>query len=222
MTSQEPLLPAHPVLLEPVRHPAATATALIAVNCVLSAVDTWADWHRHQVVEDYLAGVPGVGVSDLVGADNLSLGVGVGYLLSYVAAGVVFLAWLWRARRNAENLSPDGHRLTRGWTIGGWLVPVVNLWFPFRVTEDIWNASRPADVVAPGTPVRRWWFVWIAAALAACWHTFAVRGEPSAAMLREIAAVGTVITVLQCLAGVLVAVVVRQITRWQSVPRWMA
>src|ERR1700741_4905922 len=138
MTSQEPLLPANALLLEPVRQTATAATALIAVNCLLSAADTWADWHRYQVVEDYLAGEPGVGVSDLVGADNLSLGVGVVYLLSYVAAGVVFLVWLWRVRRNAENLSPDGHRLARGWTTGGWLVPVVNLWFPFRIVEDIW------------------------------------------------------------------------------------
>ena len=98
-------------------------------------------------------------------------------------------------------------------------MPVVNLWFPFRIVEDIWNASRPADVVAPSTPVRRWWFVWIAAAVAASWQTFTLRGDPSVEMLREIATAGTVITVVQCLAGVLVAVVVRQITRWQSVPR---
>jgi hypothetical protein len=219
VTSREPLLPADLLLLQPIRPAATAASALVGLTCVLSAVDTWADWHAYQVVEDYVAGTPGVGVADLVGADNVSFGAGLTYGLAYLAAGIVFLVWLWRARRNAENLRPDGHRLGRGWTIGGWFTPVVSFWFPFRIVEDIWHASHPDGVVAPSAPVRRWWFLWVATIVAGFWLRFASRGEPSVDMVREIAIVNTVTTVLQCAAGALVLVVVRQITRWQSMPR---
>lgn len=57
--------------------------------------------------------------------------------------GIVFVIWLMRARENAENLSPYPHRRTRGWLFGGWLVPVVNLWFPKQIVDDIWRASSP-------------------------------------------------------------------------------
>jgi Domain of unknown function (DUF4328) len=219
VTSHEPL-PADLLQLQPVRSVATAASALIGLSCVTSAIDCWANWHAYHVVEDYVAGTPGVGVADLVAADNVRWGAGLTYALAYLAAAVVFLVWLWRARRNAEDLSPDGHRLGRGWTIGGWLVPVVSFWFPLRIVEDIWHASRPADVVAPSAPVRRWWFMWIATTVAAIWLRFASRGEPSIGKLAEIAIVNTVTTVLQCAAGALVFLVIRQITRWQSIPRW--
>ena len=219
MTSREPLLPANTLLLRPVRTAATTATALIGLTCVLSAIEAWADWHAYQVVEGYVAGEPGVGVADLVGADNLSVGAAVLYTLAYIAAGITFLVWLWRARRNAEVLRPDGHRLGRGWTVGGWFTPVVSFWFPFRIVEDIWHAGRPDGLAAPSTPVRRWWFLWVAAILAGFWMRLAARGEPSVDMLREIAVVSTVGLLLQGAAGALVVLVMRQITRWQSTPR---
>jgi uncharacterized protein DUF4328 len=218
VTSHEPLH-ADLLLLQPIRPAATAASALIGLTCVASAVGTWADWNTYQVVEDYVAGAPGVGVSDLVGADNISFGTGLTYVLAYLAAGIVFLVWLWRARRNAENLRPDGHRLGRGWTIGGWVTPVVNFWFPFRIVEDIWDASRPEGVGPSAAPVRRWWFLWVATIVAGFWLRLVSRGEPSMDMLREIAIVDTVTTVLLCATGALVFLVVRQITRWQSMPR---
>lgn len=41
------------------------------------------------------------------------------------AGAVVFLIWLWRARRNAETLFAGRHRLSIGWVIGAWVCPIV-------------------------------------------------------------------------------------------------
>jgi hypothetical protein len=41
-------------------------------------------------------------------------------------------------------------------------------------------------------------------------------------MLQEIAVVSTIVTLLQCAAGALVFLVIRQVTRWQSMPRRVA
>jgi hypothetical protein len=47
----------------------------------------------------------------------------------FLVAMVMFVVWFYRARINAE-----GHgwpqRLSPGWAIVAWVVPVVNFWFP--------------------------------------------------------------------------------------------
>jgi hypothetical protein len=55
---------------------------------------------------------------------------------------IAFLAWFRGARINAEG-SGWHQRFARGWTFWGWIVPVVNLWIPLRVMDDIWQASFP-------------------------------------------------------------------------------
>lgn len=40
-----------------------------------------------------------------------------------------------------------GAKRARGWTFWGWIVPIVNLWFPFQLMGDIphWRAGPPAE-----------------------------------------------------------------------------
>ncbi|WP_326818299.1 DUF4328 domain-containing protein [Streptomyces sp. NBC_01762] len=66
-------------------------------------------------------------------------------LLAFLVTGFVFLRWLWQMRVNAEALAPRGHRMKRGWTTGGWLVPVACFFLPKRIINDIWAASSPPD-----------------------------------------------------------------------------
>lgn len=78
------------------------------------------------------------------------------------------VVWLRRARINAE-----GHdyrqRRARGWTFWGWIIPIVNLWFPFQIIGDIWRAGLP-------TQQRRktawlpalWWTCWLLSGLSFC------------------------------------------------------
>jgi hypothetical protein len=76
---------------------------------------------------------------------------------------VVFLTWFYRARRNAIVFGWR-QRLSAGWAIGGWFVPVIFLWFPYMIMADIWRsglapAERPRPAVLPGA----WWACWILA-----------------------------------------------------------
>lgn len=87
-----------------------------------------------------------------------------------VAAGA-FLVWLWRTRRNAETLCQARHRRSRGWVVGSWICPIVNLWFPFMIVDDIYRASRPETPrdlddlrSVPGSRLLGWWWaLWLAA-----------------------------------------------------------
>jgi hypothetical protein len=220
MTSQEP----RTVAMAPVRHAATVTSSMMAVTCTAGLLGAWAAWHHHQVAVDYVAGEPGIGVAAYVGADNTSAGTGLLWLLAGAVTAVMFLTWSWRARCNAELLSPLPHRLTRGWTVGSWFVPGLNAYLPRAVMEDIWRTSRPD---APGDAgharelprawlVHYWWYAVLASGLAALWLWVSHLVEPTVEELRDVAAVSTVLAVLQLVAAALAIPVIRRVTRWQA------
>ena len=55
---------------------------------------------------------------------------------------ILFVMWFRRARINAERHGYPQRR-ARGWAFWGWIVPIVNLWFPFQIMGDIWRAGLP-------------------------------------------------------------------------------
>lgn len=83
-----------------------------------------------------------------------------------IAVAVVWPIWFRRLRMNAEVYAPGQHRFGSGWAAGSWFTPVVNLWFPKQIANDIWRASSPQGP----QNVRRgllngWWVTWIVGAV---------------------------------------------------------
>ncbi|MGC4949825.1 DUF4328 domain-containing protein [Streptomyces sp. DT224] len=100
-------------------------------------------------------------------ADHLYTAAGSLQALTFLATAVVFLVWLRRVRINAEVFDPYAHTLRPGWAIGGWFVPLGNLWLPYRVAKGVWTASAPVDTLggrtaAPRGPLKAWWAVFVA------------------------------------------------------------
>ncbi|WP_240796282.1 DUF4328 domain-containing protein [Streptomyces sp. RFCAC02] len=85
--------------------------------------------------------------------------------LGLLAIGIVFIVWFHRCRVNAEVFDPVGQRLGRGWAIGSWFVPVVCLWFPKQIANDIWRSSTPWGGDPRLGPVTSWWTLWLCTAL---------------------------------------------------------
>lgn len=91
-------------------------------------------------------------------AGQLALVWTVVQFVASVAVAASLLTWLWRARANAFLLRPDGHRRHRAWVIWGWIVPVVSLWFPKQILDDVWSASAPTT---PRGLVAKYWACWL-------------------------------------------------------------
>lgn len=222
MSMNDPLLPVLPPEapdFRPVRGLAIAASVLVAVVCVLNVAATWLGWTTYQLILDYLAGLD-VTYEDLLAADRTEQVFSWVTIAGWVAAISVFLVWLWRARGNAEALSSRPHRLARGWAVGGWIVPIVNFWFPFRIVHDIWWNSRPPAVEPAARPVHRWWAAWVASLLAGIWVRVTARSQDTGPeWARELMVADTVATVFLCVAGVFVVLTIRQITAWQETPR---
>jgi hypothetical protein len=79
---------------------------------------------------------------------------------------IVFVLWFHRARINAEILGYR-QRHSPGWTFWGWVVPIVNLWFPFQIMGDIWRGGLPARRRRHLAPLPAlWWTCWLVSGLA--------------------------------------------------------
>jgi uncharacterized protein DUF4328 len=140
------------------------ASILIGVVTATTWATAWSDWYSFQTLKKY-----GDDPDQLAEADLISGSLGIVAALALLAAAVVFIVWLWRVRWNAEMFCRGEHRFTRGWVLGSWICPVVNLWYPKQVVDDIVAASDPRTPPQtlslksiPGTRlVWAWWLTWV-------------------------------------------------------------
>ncbi|MFD8543253.1 DUF4328 domain-containing protein [Streptomyces sp. NPDC059649] len=191
---------------------AATLILLVLVGEVLGSVS---DWRDYLVVHDYKAGA--AAIADLEAADDFARLVSLPTVAVWIAAGVVFLVWLWRARLNAELLAgAAAQRRSRAWVVGGWFTPVANLWVPYQVVSDIWRASAARRPAAAGLVMAWWAPLVVSTIIGRALARFYLSEEITEEGLLSAAKLSTLSTVLDAAAGVLVVLIIRRITAWQT------
>jgi hypothetical protein len=85
--------------------------------------------------------------------------------VTILGLSILFVVWFRRARINAER-HDYRQRRARGWAFWGWIVPIVNIWFPFQIMGDIWRAGLPAEQRRKTAWLpAMWWTCWLLSAL---------------------------------------------------------
>lgn len=198
---------------------AATAvTLLVSSELVREVLVTVANWRLYFRLHDYLAGR--ATAADVLAADSDALAkLGSVWVLVLVggAAGIAVAVWLWRARINSELMGgAAAHRRARGWAVGGWMTPVANLWIPYQVVSDVWRASAPRRSV-PVTLVSAWWALFVAANIVVKPMQWRVANNlDSEHQVLTNANLSTLLTALYVAAGLLLLLIVRRVTTWQT------
>lgn len=119
----------------------------------------------------------GVDVSrETVDASDLRAGLAaLAQLVLFIATVVAFLAWFFRAYRNLARIGAAGLRYRPGWSIGAWFVPILNLFRPKQIANDVWRASDPELPGNQGLAWRNrpvsallhwWWALWLISSVA--------------------------------------------------------
>ncbi|WP_329088477.1 DUF4328 domain-containing protein [Streptosporangium sp. NBC_01469] len=142
----------------------------------------------------------------------------------HLLAGIAFVCWLFRARSNAYAISPGVfHRYAAPYLVFGWIAPIVNLFVPKGVVDDILTTSRPGGL-PPGTDLYRGrrsglvWAWWLAGLLWTVTETASVAlGNADLTVPETVALVACV--PLPIVAGLLAARVVLTITNLQETVR---
>ena len=100
----------------------------------------------------------------------VAIGSGLLYLIVYISTAVLFLMWVHRAYKNLQPLGAPRVESTPGWAVGYFFIPIVNLFYPYRIMRELWRKSDP-EVQDPdhylalpqSTPaiLPLWWAAWL-------------------------------------------------------------
>ncbi len=122
----------------------------VAVSAVAAVVAVWVV----SVLNRWLRAPATISVEEGNRVDLVDLAVGGVSGLLYLVTGVVFIVWLWKAY-SSDRVDPTRLRHGRGWTIGAWFVPILNLFRPFQLVRDLRDGIRSA-MGATGADRKRW------------------------------------------------------------------
>ena len=225
--------PAPPPLppLQPIRTLSVLAMTMLGVWSLVAVFEVGVGLIRVVLLDRVQADPGSVDLSALTLNDALYVAGGVADSLVYVATGVVFVAWLIRARANAEAANFTRHKRSKPWLVLGWIVPVVNLWFPKQIVDDIWVAGDPAtpldgvdvDRADKAGLVTAWWACWVISIGLTSMATRLLWGAAEGAEGLETMKVAATADVAACLLGTLAAglaaLIVRKISAFQEIRR---
>ena len=208
--------------LIPLAGRARLAVALLVVTIVLDVVTIVFDAWEISTIDDFVRGTATSAALDR--SDSRQAAIGLVVFIAFVLTAIAFLRWFNAAYRNLAPLGADGLRFGTGWSIGAWFVPVLNLWRPKQIADEIWRGSDPASSPAEGGALHRsrgaalvtvWWALWLAASIGG---NIAARALFSADTLddyRYSAWVDIGVSLLDIAAAALAIAVVRRITARQ-------
>lgn len=101
-------------------------------------------------------------------SDNQTSVIGIVEVVTSAISALCFIAWFHRAYRNLRQLGAANMRYGPKWAIGAWFVPVLNLWRPKKIANDIWRGSDPRRLhdqpswSEPVSPLLSfWWAAWL-------------------------------------------------------------
>ncbi|MQY35211.1 hypothetical protein SRB17_31830 [Streptomyces sp. RB17] len=217
MTTSTPAPPFVPGAV--LRSPVGLGRAVGVLLGVVIAADVfgcYADLLEMNAAGDIADGATGAGMLHRAEhADTLYHWAGFTQAWTLLATAVVYLCWLWRVRVNAEVFDRSAHVMGRGWTIGGWFCPIVNLWFPRRIVLNIWDTSVPWGARARHSPVNAWWTLWIISILTGRLASMSWNHAHTERLLHNAAGQMLFSDAVDIGAAVLAIVVVVRLTRMQ-------
>jgi hypothetical protein len=116
-----------------------------------------------------LANVP-VPDAELNSNNDRQMALGVANFIIFIVTAIVFVVWFYRVHANLVPLGARNLTYTPGWAAGSWFVPILNLYRPVQIAQEIWRNSDP-DAVDSGrireeaasnsVLIGFWWASWI-------------------------------------------------------------
>jgi hypothetical protein len=86
--------------------------------------------------------------------------------ITMISSWVITSLWLKKLHIAATVNNPTAMRLKRPWVFWSWIVPVVSLWFPKRLIEDLLKSEGSDEAKSLiGKDTLTWWLTWVGFAL---------------------------------------------------------
>ena len=202
---------------KPLGERAKWAIVVLVLIALLDAVAVWADWDRYDLLDRIING-GSYTLAEADSSDHRQSVIGILQFVALAVGAVFFIRWFFRAYRNLDALGAE-RRYTHNWAAFGWFIPILNLWRPKQIANDIWRGSDPdrrdeppSTGAAVPAVLTLWWLLWLASNWASYIAARLGFSGNTAGDLQHSAAAYLVGDSLDIVAAVLAIVVIRRIT----------
>jgi hypothetical protein len=115
----------------------------LALQSALAVYSAWTAPPQVPLVARWLVGMDPAAAEQTPDVDR-ARAVSWLEIVTGIASAVLFIPMLARINQNARTLGTPDLDATPGWTIGCFLVPILNLYKPHKVVQELWKSSSPA------------------------------------------------------------------------------
>jgi len=137
------------------------AMSMLSIVVLADAVAVVFDLMEWSLLRRIASGAS-IAAADAEASDVRQAAMGVLQFSVHVATGIAFIAWFHRSYANVAALAPERARYRPGWAIGGWLLPILHLFRPKQIANDIWWATTsPPGNQRVSSLLQWWWGVWL-------------------------------------------------------------
>jgi hypothetical protein len=157
---------------------------------------------------DFIAG-DGVNVW-IATPDMVALWSGIA-VLSLIPTAILLMIWVYRAMVVAHQVTPT-LKITPGWAVGWFFVPVAWLWMPYEVVNEIAEGSGATRIAGTSALIGWWWAAWIGRGICGLFTWFGRSGGLSSHMLVFVM-IGSAFAIASAL---LLQTVIARVTRVQA------
>jgi hypothetical protein len=134
---------------------------VFAAITLISVAATISDILEIRLMDRIIAGET-VTTAEADGNDSRQSIIGLLQFAALIAGAIVFIRWLHAAYRNVDVVDRPQRRYGHGWAIGSWFVPILNLWRPKQIINDVWRAGgRDESDARPGLLLLSWWLLFV-------------------------------------------------------------
>jgi len=135
---------------------ATSSSLLVAVWIVALTSIPGAQSYRDQLA----SGTPADQI--ITSYDSMTILIPITMLFSWIVTS----RWLGQLHTSATDQDSTAMRLKRPWVFWSWIVPVVSLWFPKHLIEDLLKSEGSDEAKSLiGKDTLTWWLTWVGFAL---------------------------------------------------------
>ncbi len=200
------------------------AVILLAVVIAIDVIAIGSDLWQIVLINRFQDGTD-ADSGPLASSDDRQSIVSAFQFLALLISAVMFIRWFHAAYRNIASLGAPPLRFKTGWAIGGWFVPILSLWRPKQIADDIWHGSDPdaPAVQEPGAHsdddgrlLTTWWALWIISVFVGNFAARLFFSADSLSDIRDSDALDMASLAVDVSAAVYAILVVRHITSRQA------
>jgi len=138
------------------------AISLFWIMLGITIVNMFSLGWQYYLLIDVQANPGSIDMETLQASDTLRTVITAVNFIMLLLSMIFFIMWFRRAYYNLHNLPWHNARHSEGWAAGSWFVPILSLFWPYQIMEDIWKGTQNAIKERFGEPqstaIIAWWW----------------------------------------------------------------